>query len=117
MPQERAAIGVTGPVAAGCILAGGTRGAVRQGTGQNVMHVGCVAAAVDFTALLVQGVLLIELVRITMQVSYILRYHDPFRVVPGSLADPVPGIYRRLVGCCRSTKIGSPDPLPCDPGR
>src|SRR5262249_43266342 len=80
-----------GPVAAGSILAGRERGAIRLGAGQDVVHVRGVAAAVDRLALLGQRRLLVEVVR-AVQLAHVLRDHDPLGVLPRAGADPVAGV-------------------------
>src|SRR6266850_2348849 len=90
MADHRRPLAALRPVAAGAILAGRERGAVRLGAGQDVVHVRRVAAPVDHVTLLGQRRLLGEVV-LAVQLGHVLRDDDPLGVLPGARTDAVAG--------------------------
>src|SRR6266850_173520 len=88
MADHRRPLAALRPVAAGAILAGRERGAVRLGARQDVVHVRRVAASVDHLALLGQGRLLADVV-LAVQLGHVLRDHGSLGVLPGAAADAV----------------------------
>src|SRR5262249_60604660 len=91
MAEHRRPLAALGPVAAGPILAGRERGAVRLGARQDVVHVGRVAPPVDRVALLGERRLLGDVV-LAVQLGEVLGDHDPLGVLPGAGADAVAGV-------------------------
>src|SRR4051812_3579237 len=89
MPDDRHAVAVHGPVAAGLALGERT---VRVGPGQHVVLVWRVAAAVDDPALFGEGGLLGDLVGVAMQLGDTSRDQLALGIVPGPAADPVFGV-------------------------
>src|SRR5256712_1236968 len=88
MADHRRPLAALRPVAAGAILAGRERGAVRLGAGQDVVHVRRVAAALDHVTLLGQRRLLGDIV-LAVQPRHILRDDDALGVLPGTAPDAV----------------------------
>src|SRR5436305_8827449 len=94
MTDNRRALGaVLRPVAAGLVAFRSERRAVRLRAGQNVVHVGIVAAAVDDFALLVERRLLADVV-LPVQLDDVLGDDDALGVLPRTLADAVARIDR-----------------------
>src|SRR5262245_18922318 len=85
--DHRGALPALGPVAAGLVVAGRNRGAVRLRAGQCVIHVRRVAAAVDHVALFGERGLLGEVVVRAVQVGNVLRDRDTLGVLPRALAN------------------------------
>src|SRR2546428_8804659 len=88
MADHRRPLAALRPVAAGAVLPGRERGAVRLGAGQDVVHVRRIAAPVDHLTLFGQGGLLGDVV-LAVQLSQILRDDDALGVLPGTAADAV----------------------------
>src|SRR5262249_20781034 len=76
------------PVAAGLVVAGRERRSVRLRAGQNVVHVGRIAAVLDHLALFGERSLLRKIV-LPMQLRNILGDHHALRVRPRALAATV----------------------------
>src|SRR5262245_54602437 len=93
MPDHRGALSALGPVAARTIVAGRERGTVGLRAGQDVVHVGRVAAAVDGLALLGQRGLLVDLV-LAVELGHVLGDDDALGVLPRAAADPVARVDR-----------------------
>src|SRR2546426_3346447 len=91
--DHRCPLAALRPVAAGTILAGRERGAVRLGAGQDVVHVRRIAAPVDHLTLLGQRRLLADVV-LAVQLGYVLRDDDALGVLPGTAADAVSRVDR-----------------------
>src|SRR5215831_7895148 len=81
-------LGALRPVAAGPVLAGWKRAAVRRGAGEDVVPVGRVAAAVDHLALLAQRGLLANIV-LAVQLVDILGDDDALGVLPRATPDAI----------------------------
>jgi hypothetical protein len=113
--------------------------AVRVRPGQDIMLVGLIASAVDRLALFVKREFLVNAVTVAlnvpMQIGYILSDDGSFGIVPGTIANAIAGVHRRLtagsggaevspprstagsrslgkglavlIGACQTTKIGS----------
>src|SRR5262245_11674521 len=92
MTDHRRAGAALRPVAAGAILTGRKRPPVGLRTGQNVVAIGCVGAAVDHVALFAERGLLAELVVGAMQVVDVLRDHVSLGIPPRAGPDAVAGI-------------------------
>src|SRR5262244_917738 len=88
MTDDRRALAALGPVAARPVLAGRERGAVRLRAGQDVVHVGRVAAAVDRGALLGQRGLLADAV-LAVELGDVLGDHLALGILPRALSDPI----------------------------
>src|SRR5690606_8230473 len=88
VPHEGAPFAVARPVAAGGVLVARCRGAVGEGTGEDVVLVRVVPAAVDLLALLGERRLLVEVV-LTVEGFEIGGDLDATIVVPGPLTDAV----------------------------
>src|SRR5215212_7176730 len=101
----RAALGV---VVAGPIFGSCKGRAIRLRAGQDVMHVGIIAPAVDWIALLGQRRLLVQVVVGAMKVRNILGDHDAFRILPGSASDAVTRVYGSSSADRLCRKIGPP---------
>src|SRR6059058_5360641 len=89
MADHRRPLAALRPVAAGAVIAGRERGAVGLRTGQDVVHVGCVATAVDQLPLLGQRRLLGDVVARAVQLSEILGDDGALGVLPRARADAV----------------------------
>src|SRR4029453_9351177 len=81
-------LGTLRPVAAGPVLAGWKRAAVRRGASQDVVPIGRVAAAVDHLAFLVERRLLGEIV-VAVQLVGILSDNDALGVLPWAGPDAI----------------------------
>src|SRR5436305_2074980 len=95
MADYRGTLRAARPVLAGAVVAAGERGAVRLRSGQHVMAVRRVAAAVDDLALFAERSLLGEVVG-AMQLAEILGDHHALGVLPRTLADAVARVLRGL---------------------
>src|SRR5438309_313373 len=104
LADHRGALAALGPVAAGAILTGRERGVVGLRAGQDVVHVGSVAPAVDGLTLLGQRRLLVDVVR-AVQLGHVLGHDDALGVLPGAAPDPVARVDR--AGALRA-QIGVP---------
>src|SRR5580692_8342832 len=105
--EHGSAFGAAGPIAARAILAGRERRAVRLRAGQGVMPVGGVAPAIDDVAFFGKRSLLGQVI-LAVQLGDILGDDDALGVGPGTFADAVASIGRRLaVGRLRA-QIGVP---------
>src|SRR5712664_1885395 len=93
MADHRRPLAALRPVAAGTILAGRERRAVRLGASQDVVHVRRIAAPVDRLTFFSQGGLLGDVV-LAVQLSQILRDDDALGVLPGTAADTVARVDR-----------------------
>src|SRR5262245_44675080 len=92
MTDHGRAGGALGPVAAGAVVAGRERAAVRLRAGQDVVPVRRVAAAVDHLAFFIERALLGELVVGAVQIVDVLRDRLALGVLPGAASDPVAGV-------------------------
>src|SRR6266850_6029930 len=81
-------LGALRPVAAGPVLAGWKRAAVRRGAGKHIVPIGRVAAAVDHLAFLVERCLLGEIV-VAVQFVDILGDDDALAVLPWAAPDAI----------------------------
>src|SRR5690606_31954189 len=106
MADHGGAVAAAGPVAAGAILPGRERGAVRLRAGQDVVPVRAVAAAVDYLAPLVERGLLVEVV-VAVQLVDVLRNDHTLRVLPRSAPDAIARI-NRLAAIGLSAEVGAP---------
>ena len=96
MTHDRRTVSTLGPVAASCVS---TRG--RKPTGwirarQDVMHVHRIPAPTYSVSLFGQCRLFRDVDGIRMQIVNVLRDHDPLRVIPGAVTNPVARIYARI---------------------
>src|SRR5919109_4019984 len=107
MADHRGPVAAAGPVAAGPVLAGRERGAVRLRAGQDVVPVGAVAAAVDLLAVLVERGALVEVVG-AVQLVDIGGDHCALGVLPRPLADPVARVLRGRAVRVLGAEIGAP---------
>src|SRR5262249_17234474 len=101
MADHRRALTALCPVAAGAVVAGREGGAVRLRAGEDVVHVRCVATAVDHLALLVQRRLLGDVVVRAVQLGDILPITVPLEFCQGpapmrsrALTAPAPCVLR-----------------------
>src|SRR5262245_12958392 len=112
MAEERAAIGITGPVATRRVVGARGHGAVGPRAGQHVVLVRLVPASRHGLAFLGECRLLVEIVAVAFDVSVecrdVLRDQDPFGVVPRARADAVARIDCRLVAGRRGAEIRAP---------
>src|SRR4029453_15456958 len=98
-----------GPVAAGHVLvAHGEGAAVRLRAGEDVVHVGRVAAAVYRLAFLGERRLLRHVVLGTVQVVHALGDDGSLGVAPGTGADAVAGIDGRCIAHGADAQVGAP---------
>jgi hypothetical protein len=109
--DHRGAFAALGPVAAGAVLGAREGGAVRLRAGEDVVHVGRVAAAVDRLALLAQGGLPVDPVVLAVQVSEVARDHLAPGVLPRAAADAVAGVDGGAAVRCAGAEIGAPGPV------
>src|SRR5690348_7371032 len=84
------------------------------------MHVGLIANAVHHLTFLGQGIRFgdevscaCEVQSIAVKVSKITGDHRPFRVVPGSGSDTIPGVDGWLAICSGGAQVCSPGLIPC----
>src|SRR5262245_38609141 len=107
MTDHRRALRRARPVPAGTVIAGGTRRSVRLRSRQHVVAIGCVAAAVDYLALLAERALLGQRVG-AMEIGDVLGDHFALGILPWPLADAVFRIDGGLAVGGLSREIGAP---------
>src|SRR3981189_1165987 len=110
MTDDCCALHAAGPVVAGLILAGRKGAAGRGRAGQGVMAVRGVAAAVDYLALVGQRSLLGQIVGAVQPVE-ILCDGNSLGVLPGSTADAIARIDRRLAVRSLGAGVGVPSAI------
>ena len=94
MADHRGTLTALCPVAAGAVVARRERIAIGLRPGQDVVHVGCVATAVDHFPLLAQRGLLGDLVVGAVKLSDIVRDDRALGVLPRAGADAVARVDR-----------------------
>src|SRR5919108_416305 len=104
-------LGALRPVAAGPVLAGWKRAAVRRGAGEDVVPVGRVAAAVDHLALLIERRLLGEMV-VAMQLVDILGDDDALGVLPWAAPDAIARVDGLGAAHGLRAEVGAPGAVP-----
>src|SRR5215216_231397 len=94
MADYRAALAISAarPVAAGRIVRPSNGRAILLSTGEYIVSVWCIAAAIDRHSLLVERALLVNLVVAAVQVGHIGSDLHAFRIGPWTVADPVLGV-------------------------
>src|SRR5580693_1248986 len=105
--EHGSAFGAAGPIAARAILAGRECRAVRLRAAQGVMPVGRVAAAIDDVAFFGKRGLLGQVI-LAMQLRDILGDDDALGIGPGTFADAIAGIGRRLAVSGLRAQISMP---------
>src|SRR3954452_21143045 len=95
MAEHRRALRTARPVLAGAVVGACEGGAVRLRSGQHVVTIRGVAAAVDDLALFAERGLFCQIVR-TVQLGRVLGDHLALGVLPRTLADTVARILRGL---------------------
>jgi hypothetical protein len=105
--HHRGAFAAAGPVTAGHVLFAAEGAAVGLRTGQDVMEVGLIGAAVDLVALLRQRGFLVQIIG-PVQGFHVLRDHDALGVLPWAAADAVARIDRRAHAVGARAQIGAP---------
>src|SRR5258708_37707372 len=107
MADPRSALCAARPVLAGAVFARHECRAVRLRSGQHIVAVWRVAAAVGSVALFAERRLLGQIVG-AMKFGNILGDHDAFGVLPRPLADAVAGVLGGLAVGCLRREIGAP---------
>ncbi len=88
------ALAAARPVTACFVCITGKSSAIQLRTGQNIVHIGIIAPAVDYLAVFIERCLFVEVIVIPVQVLYVPGHQNAFGIIPGSLSDAVAGIYR-----------------------
>src|SRR5713101_2123750 len=112
MPDLRASITAASPVPASLVAGGRENCSVELGTGQDVVLIGIVPAAVKHLALLTDRCLFLEIVRVAVQIFHALRHHHAFSVVPRTLSDPVARIDGGLTFSSGGAQVSVPRLVP-----
>src|ERR1043165_8408731 len=111
MTAHGSALGAARPVAAGAILGGRKRPALRCRARQHVVTIRREADAGNDLAALTQRVVEAELFVVAMQIVEAGRDDLALEVLPGAIADPVARIDRRLAGGPFGAGIGAPSQI------
>src|SRR5688572_24116445 len=123
MSNDRASGGVARPVVTGRVCRAADHDTtVRVGAGENVVLVGCVAAAIDRRALFVERKFLVDAVPIAIQVA--VQVGDipcddcSTRVVPRSASDTIARVDGLGLSLSRrGAQVGAPGPVTGSDGR
>src|SRR5262245_48351179 len=108
MAHHGRALGATRPVAAGAILGGWERAALRGRAGQHVVTIRREAHARNDLAALAQRRVEAQFIVVAVQIVDIGRDDLAFEILPRAVADAVARIDRRLTGGLLGTQIGAP---------
>src|SRR5687767_13801184 len=96
------------PVTARDVLVRRKRGAVRSGAGEDVVHVRRLPHAVHLIELFRDSHLLVDSIAVAVELVDVRGDEQPFSVVPGPAADPIPRVDCRLAICARGAEIRPP---------
>src|SRR5688572_27153159 len=96
------------PVVAGAVVVAMESRAVRLRTGEDVVHVGRVAAAIHFIPLLGERGVLVDAVVRAVQIVHVPGDHNAFCVLPRTFADAIARVNRGLVTPSALAQVGAP---------